>query len=147
MILRACSTLSARYCRADFNLKLISQWRPILSSLVFDIKHRGHGHNPLSRIVAKSTLGNVRAGCFTKPKILPNSLFGIVCGIGEYPWINSPLDPIITCDDNAVCHRVNKVVIQDILPDRLHEFTSTMGQKLVSLGIPVWVPTCDPTFE
>ena len=76
-----------------------------------------------------------------------DSLFWIIGRISENPWIDSPFDSIITCDDNSVYHGMDEVVIEHIPPNCLHELTPAVGHELVALGLPVWVPTCNPTFE
>ena len=79
--------------------------------------------------------------------IILNPLFWIIRRISEYPWVNPTLDPVMTCDDNAISHCMDEVIVQHILPDSLHELATAMGHQLLSLGLPVWVPTCNPTFE
>jgi len=76
-----------------------------------------------------------------------NSLFRIISRVRENSWINPSLDSIITCDDNAIYGSMNEVIIQHILPDRLHELAAAVSHELVTLGLPVWVPACNPTFE
>ena len=79
--------------------------------------------------------------------IILNPLFWIIRGISEYPWVNPAFDPVMTCDNNSISHRMDEVIIQHVLPDGLHELAAAMGHQLLSLGLPVWVPTRNPTFE
>ena len=76
-----------------------------------------------------------------------SSLLWIVGGISKNLWVDLLFDPVITCNDNSIYHGVDKVVIQHILLDHLHELTPAMSHELVALGLPVWVPTCNPTFK
>ena len=68
-------------------------------------------------------------------------LFRVVGGICEYPWINATLYPIMTCNNNTISHGMDEVIVKDVFPDGLDEFTSTVGHELAALSIPVWVPT------
>ena len=74
-------------------------------------------------------------------------LLWIIRGIGEYLWINAPLNPVVACDDHSVYHGMNEVVVKHVLPDHLDEFALAMGHQLAPLGLPMWVPTGNPAFE
>jgi len=80
-------------------------------------------------------------------RIRLSSLFRIISRVCEDSRINPSLDPIITCDDDAIYGSMNEVIVQHILPDCLHELTAAVSHELVALGLPVWVPACNPTFE
>ena len=67
-------------------------------------------------------------------------LFGVVCGVGEYTWINPMLYPVGTRDDNSIYHGVNELIVKNIFPDSLHKLTSAVSHELTTLGIPLWVP-------
>ena len=74
-------------------------------------------------------------------------LFWVVCGISKYPWINAVFDPVVACDDHSIFCGMNKVVVKHVLPHCLDEFMPAMSHELVSLSLPMRVPTGDPTFK
>ena len=76
-----------------------------------------------------------------------NLLFWIVSGISEDPWVDASFDPVVACNNDPEYCSVDEVIVQHVPPDRLHELTPAMRHELVALSLPVWVPTCDPTFK
>ena len=43
-------------------------------------------------------------------------------------------------NDNAIYHGVDEIVVEDVLPDCLHELAAAVSHELAALGIPAWVP-------
>jgi hypothetical protein len=90
------------------------------------------------QIIAKRTLDAVKDESSQKKS---DSLLWVVSRVGEYTWINSMFYPIMAHHDNTIYHCMDKVVIKNIFPDSLDEFTSAVSHELATLGIPVWVLT------
>ena len=68
-------------------------------------------------------------------------LFRIVSRVCKQPGIYTPLYAIHTFDHNAVCVGMDKVVIQNFAPYRMHEFAATVRQNLSLLGFPLLMKT------
>ena len=69
-----------------------------------------------------------------------DSLFRVVCGVCEYPRIDSMLYPVGARDNDPINHGMDEVVIEKVFPDGLYELTPAVSHKLTTLRVPLWMP-------
>lgn len=65
-------------------------------------------------------------------RLTTDSLFGIVGGIRKNSREKSPFNAIDACHDNTVFVSVNKLVIENLCPLSMEQFSMTMRKKRVA---------------
>ena len=113
-------------------------WRssedPNLLISFLEIVQRGHGHIPLSRILAIRIL-RWRYMKFLKENKL-RSLFWVICRICEDTRIKPSKDTISTTDNSPVFPCINKFIINQSIHLFVKKFSSTMCIKLTCGSFP-----------
>ena len=108
---QASFTRSALYLQALSIWFFLSMTWPSWSSFDFSTRQRGHGQRPCSQIVASKTLikqwAVTQVGWETKSLLL-----GIICRVGEDPWIHAALDSIITMYNHTIVECMKEIIIE-----------------------------------
>ena len=90
--------------------------------------HRGHGHWPLSRMVAIKALQQSTLAMAFRHKF-DYSLFGIVSRINKDSGINSSPNTIPAGNDHPVFVGFKKLVIEYDFPTAVEKFPAAMGKQ------------------
>src|SRR5882757_2348326 len=78
---------------------------------------------------------------------LKNVLLGVVSGVSKDPRVDTTFDTIPAFDHDPVLHRVDKGVIEQMLPNRVHQFSVAVSQDILLLGLPVFMYRCGPVIK
>lgn len=93
---------------------------------VFLIRHRGHGHAPMSRTVARSTLEQSRSQSIAIGGNARISLLRIVCGVSEDSRENPTNHTISAAHDKPMLICFEELVVEDGADSSMHKLASTM---------------------
>jgi hypothetical protein len=63
-----------------------------------------------------------------------NKLFWVISGVGKYTWVESSRRSIKTFHDEAMLIRCNELVVQQDIPNLMHEFSAAMGHNRALLA-------------
>lgn len=130
------STLSAAYSRNLLTRIETSRRMPRRSNSDLGTRHRGQGHKPLFRIVARRTLfKNIQDGP-TSMRIQGGLLFRIISRVGKKPGVDASLNPVNALDDNSIGIVMNEEVVKNFCPDGMHKFTTAVRHNVGFLCSP-----------
>ena len=115
----------------------MSRARPILSNRSLGMRHRGHGHIPLSRIVAIKTLsifhGQLQA---IVSRIIGHLLLRVVSRVCENSRIDLLHNAIMAFNDNTIFVCMKEIVVKYNSPDTMHKFLMAVCKNFLLLSIP-----------